>query len=198
MFMSFVNQYLKFFVLLTPFFALSAFLTLTSEKEKEEKRSIVRRITIAVTITVLVLVFVGQLLFDLFGITLDAFRIGAGSVLFVSAIRMVLGSRESASAPGSDDVAVVPISIPIIVGPGTIGAILVMGAQTVGFAPKVLSVGALLAAVISTGLLLATGEFIERALGRQGITVLSKLTGLFVSAIAAQIIITGLKNLLGH
>jgi multiple antibiotic resistance protein len=91
---------------------------------------------------------------------------------------------------------VVPLAIPIAVGPGTIGALLVMAAEPKSLAARLVTAGAMLAAIATVGLLLSVAGRLEKVVGHQGLTILTKLTGLFVSAIAAQIFFTGLKNFL--
>lgn len=192
----FVNVYLKIFIILTPFFVMSAFLSLTKDDAPPERQRIAKKVVLAVALSCLVLFLFGTYIFALFGITLDAFRIGAGAVLFISAVGMIQGKASVSPQNQKEDVAVVPLAIPITVGPGTIGALLVMGAGLKSAPEKVVACLALLCAVFSVGgLLLAAGR-LESILGQQGLTILTKLTGLFVSAIAAQIFFTGLKNFL--
>lgn len=192
----FVNVYLKLFMILTPFFVMSAFLSLTRGCSAGERQRIALKVTLAVVVSTFVLYLFGKHIFALFGITLDAFRIGAGAVLFLSAIAMIQGRTTVSPGDAEGDVAVVPLAIPITVGPGTIGALLVMGAGLESFTERLVASLALLAAVLTVGgMLFMAGRF-ERLLGERGLVILTKLTGLFVSAIAAQIFFTGLKNFL--
>ena len=122
----FVNVFLKIFMIFTPFFVISAFLSLTRDGSRAERQRIAIKVTLAVGLTCFALFLFGSYIFDLFGITLDAFRIGAGAVLFLSAVSMIQGKAIVSPQESSEDVAVVPLAIPITVGPGTIGALLVM------------------------------------------------------------------------
>jgi multiple antibiotic resistance protein len=192
----FINIFLKMFILLTPFFVLSAFLSLTKDESQAERQKIAFKVTVAVVVTCFALFLFGTYIFALFGITLDAFRIGAGAVLFLSAVSMIQGKAAVSQQDTKEDVAVVPLAIPITVGPGTIGALLVMGADLKTPPEKLVASLALLGAVVLVGLLLVAGGRLEKFLGHQGLTILTKLTGLFVSAIAAQIFFIGLKNFL--
>lgn len=192
----FINIYLKIFMIFTPFFVMSAFLSLTRDQSQIERQRIAIKVTLAVALTCFALFLFGTYIFALFGITLDAFRIGAGAVLFLSAVSMLQGKAAVTSQDAEEDVAVVPLAIPITVGPGTIGALLVMGAGLETLPEKIIACLALLCAVLSVGGLLLVAGRLERFLGQQGLTILTKLTGLFVSAIAAQIFFTGLKNFL--
>lgn len=186
----------RFFFLLTPFFVLSTFLAMTPELTAAQRRSTAIRVTLAVLVTCFVLYSFGNTLFSLFGITLDSFRIGAGSLLFLSAVHMVHGDDSAPPSEKREAISVVPLAIPITVGPGTTGALLVMGAEVQQSWQIFVGCAALAAAVLCVGALLVGASFIEHLVGKKGITILSKLTGLFVAALAAQIVFTGVRNFL--
>jgi len=193
----FIAIWLKFFFLLTPFFVLSVFLTMTPELSGRERRRLAVKVTVAVLTTCFTLFFFGNHIFSLFGITIDSFRIGAGALLFLSAVQMVQG--DGTTAPGErlqHDIAVVPLAIPVTVGPATTGALLVMGAELQGAWQTVVGCAALATAVLCVGALLGSAAAIEHVLGKRGITILSKLTGLMLAALAAQIVFTGIKSFL--
>ena len=90
----------------------------------------------------------------------------------------------------------VPLSIPFTIGPGTIGALLVMGGSATTPAEKMVDSGGIAVAVLLAGSMLFVGNWIEHAIGRKGLNILSKLTGLMLAALASQIIFTGIKNFL--
>lgn len=192
----FFTVWIKFFFILTPFFALSFFLVMTRKMKSSAKAKLAVRVTLAVIITCSVLYFFGNYIFSIFGITLDAFRIGAGAILFLSAVELVRGTKNTLAKEDGGDIAVVPLAIPVIVGPGTTGALLVMGAETTEIHTRLLGCGSLLFAVLCVMILLLLATPIEKLIGQRGLTILSKLTGLVVSAIAAQMIFTGIQNFL--
>ena len=192
----FFTVWIRFFFLLTPFFVLSTFLAMTPELTASQRRSTAVRVTLAVMVACFVLYSFGNTLFSLFGITLDSFRIGAGSLLFLSAVHMVHGDDSAPPSGKREAISVVPLAIPITVGPGTTGALLVMGAEIQQSWQIFVGCAALAAAVLCVGILLVCASFIEHIVGKKGITILSKLTGLFVAALAAQIVFTGVKNFL--
>ncbi|MBC2595702.1 MarC family protein [Ruficoccus amylovorans] len=201
MFLAFISVWIKFFLLLTPFFVLSVFLTYTANLTASERRSMAVRVTLAVLAVVSVLLFFGGYLFDLFGITLDAFRVGAGTLLFLSGIAL---ARESArplnqQKPDIEDMktaAVVPLAIPVTVGPATTGTLLVMGADMREHGLHLPSIVGVLLAVVGVGVLLFLSAKVERVLGKLGITILSRLTGLMLTALAAQILFDGIRGLM--
>ena len=195
-FVTFINFYLKIFFMLTPFFVLSAFISLTRDFEDIEKKQLAIKVTIAVLIISFVIYLFGKHIFVLFGITLDAFRIGAGTILFLSALSMLEDDNASVSSTNKRDIAVVPLAIPMTVGPGVIGVLLVMGAEAGSFMERVNIGLALCLAVVTVGGMLYISAGIKKIIGKQGLIILPKITGLFVSAIAAQIIFTGIQNFL--
>jgi multiple antibiotic resistance protein len=185
---------MKFFFLFAPFFALTMFLSLTKEYTEHQRRRLSVRVSIAVVIICLFLFFFGNIIFKVFGITLDAFRVGAGALLFFSAVRLVKTGQKIVPPDPDEDVAVVPIAIPVVVGPATIGSLLVLGGAIPNVEQRMLGCIALVIAVACLGLILLLGSAIERAIGKRGINILSKITGLILAALAAQMILTGIRN----
>jgi multiple antibiotic resistance protein len=183
---------------MTPFFVLSMFIAITNGMDKRERHIVALKTTAALWILSILLYFGGNWAFLTVGITIDAFRIGAGSILMVSAIELVLGKGKGGSLPDKDggDVAVVPLAIPYALGPGTIGALLVMGGEKISFSAKITHVFGITVAVAAIGIILFAGVSIEKIIGKQGINILCKITGLVLASIAAQVIFTGIKNFL--
>ena len=195
----FISTFLKMFFIMTPFFVLSVFLTVTHDATSQERKALAIKVTISVIVMSLILVFFGQHIFDIFGITLDAFRIGAGALLFLSAVDLIKGNKDSGKVGDKDisQLAVVPLAIPVTIGPGTIGILLVMGATFDNTSSMIMGSLALICAVLVIGLMLYTSSIIEKIIGKQGLLVISKITGLFLAALSAHIIFTGIKNFLG-
>lgn len=186
--------WVKFFFLFTPFFALTMFLSETKEYTEKQRRKLAVHISFSVAFLCLFLFFFGKFVFTIFGITLDAFRVGAGALLFLSAVKLVQAKEPTATAGQEKDIAVVPLAIPVVVGPATIGALLVLGGEIPHARQRVLGCVALILAVACLGVLLWLGSAVERAIGHRGIIVLSKITGLILSALAAQLILTGILH----
>ena len=193
----FVAVVIKVFFLLTPFFALSMFLAYTADYSVKRKRNTAIRTSLAVMVICLLIYWYGEYLFKVLGITIDAFRIGAGTVLMLTAIALVNGPSGSSAKKVSDDaqdITVVPLAIPTIVGPGTIGAMLVMGAEGGEMTMRLAVSLGIVAAIALLGVVLLAAEQLERILKRNGIQILSKITGLMLAALAAQVIFTGIAN----
>lgn len=192
----FLHIWLKFFFLFTPFFALSMFLSMTGEYTEQRRRRLAVTTMLAVAVLCVGLLHLGNQIFAIFGITLDAFRVGVGVLLFLSAISLVQGHKPPPDINQEADIAVVPLAMPVIVGPATIGTLLVMGAGLTSIPQKIVGSLALLTAVASLGLMLLLGTSIKRGIGHRGLNILSKLTGIILAALAAQMIMDGVLGLI--
>ena len=190
------SLYLKMLVLYSPFFVLSCFLGLTPGYSVKERKKLAWKVALGTLIASVLLYLFGQTIFEIFGITADAFRIGAGSVLFISALGMAQGKPAVQADNVNQDVTIVPLTIPLTVGPGTIGALLVMGISQPDWGDKLVAILGISIASATVGAVLYLSDRVERLLGQQGLQILSRLMGLFVCALAAQIIFTGVKGYL--
>ena len=193
---AFINDCLKLFFIMTPFFVLSSFISMTAGMAESEKRATAIKVTIAVLVSSFLMFFFGKYIFKLFGITWDAFRIGAGSILFLSAMSMVRDNPIVSESETQSDIAVVPLAIPITVGPGVIGVLMVMGAEPRNASELLVFSASLAVAGLAIGFILVASGWMQRLFGKRSIAVLQKVTGLFVAAIAAQIIFTGIRGFL--
>ncbi len=187
---------LHILILLNPSAVLSTFLVLTANETERGRRNIVLRSTAAVICAGIVLYFSGTVIFKIFGINIDVFRIGGGVILMVCAIKLVLGDngRKESKEEHSEDIAVVPLAIPMAVGPGTSAGLIVIGMAKKSLGAAIFNLGAIILASLLLALLLLAGTRAERTLGKRGISIITKLTGLFLSALAAGMILEGIKN----
>ena len=192
MFSLFISLALKFFFLFTPFFALSMFLAMTAERSARERRALAHRVALATVVIAGALLYFGPILFSIFGITVDAFRIGAGILLLLTAISLMNPKVIAGSA--DEDISVVPLAMPVVVGPASCGAIMVSAAELTGFVQKAVGFAALVSALAAIWGILLLGTWLERRLGRRGISILMRLTALILAALSAQMIMTGVVN----
>lgn len=195
-----ISLIIKLFLLLTPFFILSVFVTTCASLDAKAQKRLAIRVATAVTVATVVIYLFGALIFKYLGISLDAFRIGAGLVLMLSGIDMVRGGDTPKArdiGEFSSDPAVVPLAIPTTVGPGTIGTLLVMGQGAFDNPVNcVFQVFSIIIASALVGVMLYFGRHLEKMLKSKGLNILSKLTGMYIVALAAQIIFTGAGNMI--
>ncbi len=196
-----LKTFLQFLFLITPFFVLSMFLSMTQGWETAAKKNLAVKVGVSAFLTCVILLFFGRWLFAAFDITIDAFRIGGGALLFLSAVGLV-NSKIADKAPSEDmdrevsNIAVVPLAIPVTCGPGTIAAVLVIGAESSSFTSQLACVIGLVCAFAILTTMLVLSAWVEQKLGRNVIVILSKITGLILSAMAAQLVFTGIKHIL--
>ena len=192
-FSEFFAVFVKFFFILTPFFIIAVFLAMTENETVQVRHALAVRITIAVIVISLILFFAGMTIFDTLGITVDAFRIGAGALLFLSGVSLVNGKLELPATKRSVmDLAVVPLAIPVTLGPGSVGALVVMSTETTSLSARLLTALAVVAASFCVGVLLYLSAEIKRLIGRSGISMLSKITGLILAALSSHMMFTGI------
>lgn len=192
-----VGTSIKIYALMTPPAVLSAFISGTKGFDKKRKSAVAAKASTAIFLIGVTLFLFGPHLFSLFGFTLDAFRIGAGVLLFLTAVSLMNDDGKDALSGKEGDISVVPLAIPLGMGPASIGAVMVMGASATEMHQVLVGVFSLLAAAMGMFLLLRMADGVVKALHRTGIAVLSKLTGLLLAAIAAQVIFTGIRAFLG-
>ncbi len=185
---------LKFFFLFTPFFALSMFLAMTADRSPAERRALAHRVALATVVISGALLFFGPFIFDLFGITVDAFRIGAGILLLLTAISLM--NPKVISATREEDISVVPLAMPVIVGPASCGALMVSSADLATFSEKLVAMAALVTALGCIWIILLLGTWIEKRLGARGLSILMRLTALVLAALSAQMIMAGVVGFL--
>jgi multiple antibiotic resistance protein len=192
----FLDIFTKVFFILSPFFSVSMFLALSCDLDSRCRRRCALRTSLAILVICFVVYFFGNLIFHVLGITVPAFQVGAGTLLFLTSIQMVSGRLSEMAVDGDEDFAVVPLAIPLIVGPGTIGTLLVLGMDISSTREKIVAGSAILLAVVMISLFLFLAMPISRLLGQKGLHMMTKLTGLILTAIAAQIIFTGVNGFL--
>ena len=124
-----VGTSIKLYALMTPPAVLSAFISGTKEYGKKQKVTVAFKTSTAIFIIGVVLYLFGSNLFELFGFTLDAFRIGSGVLLMLTAVALMNDDGSQVHTKREGDISVVPLAIPLGMGPASIGAVMVMGAS---------------------------------------------------------------------
>lgn len=186
---------LNFFFLLTPFFVLLLFLDICKNKTLKEQHRIANKTSLYILSISLIILFFGNHIFTLLGITLMAFQIGSGLILLLSGINMMQDKDvKTRNLESNADPSLIPLTLPITVGPGTIGALFVLGSQMnhSTLINNIFAVLGILLAVLGIWLLLYFSNYILKLIGHNGLRVLSKLTGLFLSILAVQSILNGI------
>lgn len=182
------------FTVIDPFAVAPVFTTVTQGRSREQSRRIALRACLAALAVLVLFAVSGAYLFRLFGITLDAFRIGGGIVFLLIGLPMLGGSHEDRSVDAaSGDPSVVPLGVPLIGGPGAITTImLLMGQSTSSLHTTALFLALFVALGATFGLLLLAPTVLRR-LGKSGTDLITKVMGLIIVVIGVQFVIDGIK-----
>lgn len=182
---------------------MPVFLTMTSNLSKARKTKIALKAVLTAFITLLIFAFGGQMLFNFFGISVNSFRIVGGIIFFMMGYDM-LNARVSSlkSIPQEnlkeyvDDIAVTPLGIPMIAGPGAITNSIVLMEDSDTFVLKALLIGTIVFTMLLTLLIYLGGSKITNFLGDTGNKIMLKLMGLIVMVIAVEFFFAGLEPIL--
>ncbi|MGD9490787.1 MAG: MarC family protein, partial [Methanoregulaceae archaeon] len=145
----------------------------------------------------------GSIVLDLFGITIDAFRIGGGILLFGIGMEMVyartsrtkMTATERYESMDTDDISVMPMAIPMIAGPGAIATTIVLESEALGSViQKAVILASITIAIVTTYVMMTRSEQIVSRFGQKESRVINRLMGMLLIAIAVQFVITGLRS----
>jgi multiple antibiotic resistance protein len=146
----------------------------------------------------------GSAIFRLLGITLPAFRIAGGLILWLVAMDMLRGQRstqegteEIVEGTEKEDVAITPLAMPMLAGPGSISTVMVLASQARGMGESVVVYTAIVFTALISWLTLRVSERLVVRLGKTGIRVMTRIMGLLLAAVAIQFVITGAREALG-
>lgn len=202
------NQFLSFIIsmlaLINPLGSLAVFLGMTPHKAEREKRQIAVVTTITVLLVLLLVTWAGIPILHIFGISLPAFEVTGGLIILLRGLAM-LHSKETPTSQTAEQleetrtrsresIAVVPLGIPIIAGPGAMTNAIIFSQEYAHVIYRIyLSLGIVIIALIM-GLMLFFSTRINKFVGETGIKVMTRIMGLLLAAIAMSLIINGLKE----
>lgn len=185
-------------VVVEPLGVIPLFLSLTRTRPSEDVRRIARRASIVGALVLLCFALFGRAILSSLGIPLDAFRIAGGLVLLLAALDMIRQKNACRCSPvesngASDDVAIVPLAIPLLSGPGSMAAVM----SLVGREPTAAVVVAIALVFWVTYLVLRGASVLHRLLGPATLAVIQRVLGLLLAAMSVHSIVTGIASLLG-
>ncbi len=189
--------------ILTPFAAIPVFLALTTGQDDAFRRRTADMAAATVFAVLFVSAVTGDMLLRVMGTSLDAFRVGGGIVLFTMSLSMlnakvsaVQQTPEEADEAGQKSVlGVVPIGIPLLVGPGSISSTIIETKRNPEIAHLLAVIACIALVCVAVWITLRLADPIGRRLGRTGLNILNRIFGLLLAAIAVQIIAAGLVGL---
>lgn len=201
------TEYSRFFtallVILDPFMAVPIFLSLTPRASAGDRARVATVATLTVGLVLVVSALTGETLLSFMGTSLASFRVGGGMVLMLMALAMLRAETDQVrtnpdevrSAEEKESVAVVPLAIPLLAGPGAISTVIIQTHRSTAPLHPWLVIGIIILVCLILWLVLRLAVPIGNALGRIGLNTLSRLFGLILTAIAVEMTANGLKAL---
>ena len=201
---------LSLIVLVNPFSALSIFLELTQGYTSRERRRTAQITALSVFIIMTVFIFSGNWILKILSISTGSFQVGGGILVFLIAVSMMnsgsnpakpkIGTQEHDEItvqprPNMGAVAIVPLAMPLIIGPGGISTVIIhaSAARHMNDLFAIVAAGAAISVICYLSLLAAAK--VSRWLGETGLTVLNRILGMLLAAVAVEIVIAGIRSL---
>jgi multiple antibiotic resistance protein len=198
----FLSAFVTFFVVIDPPGCAPIFASLTGGSPKSHRRAMALRSTFVAAIILFSFAIFGEAFLGALGISLDAFRVAGGVMLFLIALEMVFEKRterrthraEDVKAdPEHEDISIFPMAIPMIAGPGSIASVMLLTARSQGVTQSLIVLSALASVLlVNLGALLAAAPMMK-LLGYRVEAMITRVLGVVLAALAAQFVIDGIK-----
>jgi len=186
----FLGAFVLLFAVTDAIGTVPIFVSLTADYP--DRKRILRQAIVISTVVLVVFSLFGWLIFDIFGITIDDFRIAGGIILFIVAVDQLNGWGYRSKGLEPSDVATFPLAIPLLAGPGAISTVIIISGPP--YSPLLALVAVILNAVLAY-LVLSSSEWVRKALGANGTNALSRITALLIAALAVSFVAGGISNM---
>ena len=201
----FISAIVTFFVIIDPPGCAPIFASLTAGTSSAHRRAMAVRAVVIAAIILLLFALVGEAFLRAIGISLDAFRIAGGIMLFLIALEMVFEKRterresraEEVKNRAPDDISIFPMAIPMIAGPGSIATAMLLTSHRKGPEEVAIVLAALGAVLALTLLALLAAGPLMRLIGAKAEAVVTRILGVILAALATQFVIDGIRASLG-
>jgi multiple antibiotic resistance protein len=198
----FISALVTFFVVIDPPGCAPIFASLTAGAPAAHRRAMAIRSTLVASFILILFGAFGEKFLGAMGISLDAFRIAGGIMLFMIAIEMVFEKRterrenraeDVMANPAHEDISIFPMAIPMIAGPGSIASVMLLSARSTGIEQSLTVFAALATVLLITLLSLLAAGPLMKALGYKVEAMITRILGVVLAALAAQFVIDGIK-----
>ena len=186
--------------IIDPFAAVPVFLTLTQRFSVEDQHHIRLKATLIALLLLIGFAITGTKVFELFGITMPAFQIAGGLLLLLigisqlNAARRKISPTEEGEGLSRDDISVFPLATPMLAGPGAISTVILFATTAPSHLRLVELVLAVCGVMAVAYLVLRSADMLQKVLGNTGLTLLSRVMGIVLTAVAVQFILNGLMQ----
>ncbi|ETA52055.1 MarC family protein [Ponticoccus alexandrii] len=194
-----IGAFATLFVVIDPVGLTPIFIALTADTDDQHRRAVALRAVLIAGAILTLFAFFGEAVLGFIGISMPAFRIAGGILLFLTALDMLFQRRTKRREDQADeedfpDPSVFPIAIPLIAGPGAIATMILLAGRAEGGLGMAAVLGVMAAVLMLALLLFLSAGVIERGLGRTGINVVTRLLGMLLAALSVQFVLDGLRD----
>ena len=195
-----ITAFVTMFVVIDPIGMTPLFVALTQGHNAASRRRIAFRSCGIAMLLLLLFTLMGEAVLGFIGISMPAFRVAGGILLFITALDMLFERRtkrredQAEEEDPNDDPSVFPLEIPLIAGPGSIASVILLTGQRPGLEGLAMVLGVTAAVLLLVMLFFLASGLLERAMGKTGITVITSLLGMLLAALAVQFVLDGLRD----
>jgi len=195
-----ISAFATLFVIIDPIGLTPLFAALTQGLSARERLGVALRASVIAVGVLTLFGLVGEQVLGFVGISMPAFRIAGGILLFLTALDMLFERRtprREQHSPQRDDPSAFPLAIPLIAGPGSIATMILLVGEAGNDWGQIALIHVVMGAVIGTAFVLfQTAGLLDRALGKTGINVVTRLLGMLLAALSVQFVVDGVRALL--
>ncbi|MBS0124231.1 MarC family protein [Thetidibacter halocola] len=193
-----ITAFATLFVVIDPIGLTPIFIALTAGADARHRRAVALRACITAFAVLTLFAFLGEAVLGFIGISMPAFRIAGGILLFLTALDMLFERRtkrreDKVEPEDMPDPSVFPIAIPLIAGPGAIATMILLAGQSDSALEMAGIMGVMVSVLAIVMVMFLLAGLIERALGRTGIVVVTRLLGMLLAALSVQFVLDGLR-----
>ena len=196
----YAQKVIAFFAIVNPFSTIPVFLGLTTTYTDKERWRLAMKTATSTFVILAVVYVIGQGILWFFSISVASFRIAGGLLIMTVAFSMLQAKQSSTKqteeeadeAHSKESIAIVPLSLPLMAGPGSISMVIIASGNTQTLGDDIAMTIAIAVVALSIWIILGAGTYIAKALGQTGMNVATRIMGLILAAIAVEFIINGL------
>lgn len=201
MIVDFLRIFVAIFIIVDPIGLLPLFIALTHNYSKKRIKHTVWLACLTAVFVLIIFAFAGDIILEFFGVTIPAFRIAGGIIIFIIALGMLQAKRtrlkttpeEEEKGLEQEEVGIVPIGIPMLAGPGAITTVIVFTSSSQQYNTYI-TIAAIMLTLFFAFFILKQAVSIHRILGPTGLNIFTRLMGLILAVISVQFVIDGIKE----
>jgi len=195
----YITAFVTLFVIIDPVGLAPLFVAITPGASARERRAIAARACLIAVFLLALFGFFGEAVLGFAGISMPAFRIAGGILLFLTALEMLFERRakrrEDQTEEDRPDPSVFPLATPLLAGPGSMATMILLTGEVEGdLASQAMIIGVMAVVVGSAFLLFLSAGLLERAVGKTGINVITRLLGMLLAALSVQFVLDGMRD----